>query len=317
VSRITSGKITLARQPLDLAALAWRCVEMQTPGGPAVSLRTPHEPIVVDGDPVRLEQVLGNLLDNARKYTPAGGHVRVIVERDGAHARLVVEDDGIGIAPEVLPRIFEPFAQAGAPVGQRQGGLGLGLTLVQRLVEQHGGTVGAASDGPGRGSRFVVTLPRTEGVPVDQAPAPAPAQSPSPRRILLVEDNRDAREALRALLEVWGHRVETAADGPSGLAAALADPPEVALVDVGLPGLDGHELARRLRAAPGGAGVFLVALTGYGQPEDERLALAAGFDVHVVKPVEPAELVRLLARPPARAAPRQPSAAARSGSSSR
>jgi CheY-like chemotaxis protein len=250
----------------------------------------------VHGDPARLEQVVTNLLANAVKYTPAGGHVRVSTETLGTDAVLRVEDDGIGISKETLPFVFELFFQADRPLSRPQGGLGLGLTLVRRLVELHGGTVQAASEGPGRGAAFEVRLPAVPAPAVETAPDVSDA--PAGREhghVLLVEDGADAREILRMILEQSGYLVTCAADGPGGVEAALRCRPAVALVDIGLPGYDGYEVARKIRAAPAGASVLLVALTGYGQPADRRRAEEAGFDLHLVKPVDPARLVALIA----------------------
>jgi CheY-like chemotaxis protein len=229
------------------------------------------------------------------KYTPPGGQIRLAVAREESEAVLRVQDTGRGIAPEMLRRVFDLFVQGHQPLDRPQRGLGLGLTLVKRLVELHGGTVAAFSEGPGHGSEFVVRLPALD------APAPAPAEAPAApvpasRRILIVEDHQDARESLRILLEAWGHRVEVAAEGRGGLEKVLALRPDITLVDVGLPGLDGYALARAVRAAPGGDAIYLVALTGYGQPEDRRRAEAAGFNAHLVKPVDQEDLLRVLGR---------------------
>jgi CheY-like chemotaxis protein len=250
----------------------------------------------VDGDPARLEQVVTNLLTNAVRYTPAGGHVRVTTEAAGTDAVLRVEDDGVGISDETLPFVFELFFQVERPLSRPQGGLGLGLTLVRRLVELHGGSVQAASGGPGKGAAFVVRLPAVPAPAV--ATVPALSGAPAGRghgHVLLVEDSADAREILRMILEQSGYLVTCAQDGPGGVAAALRCRPGAALVDIGLPGYDGYEVARKIRAAPEGASVLLVALTGYGQPADRRRAEEAGFDLHFVKPVDPARLVALLA----------------------
>src|SRR5262249_19974767 len=248
-------------------------------GGHVASFVPADAPVVTRGDPVRLEQVVLNLIDNAIKYTPAGGRIDISLERIGAEGVLRVRDTGIGMTADLVPRVFDLFAQAERTLDRAEGGLGLGLTLVRRLGEQHGGTIAARSAGPGCGSEFVVSLPLSS----DAAPAvvagrerQAAGAAVGPLRILLVEDNEDARDALRALLEVSGHRVEVAADGPSGIELARQVRPDVTLVDIGLPGIDGYEVARTLRAERGDA-LRLVALTGYGQPEDRRRALDAGF----------------------------------------
>ncbi len=298
VTRLETGKIQLQRTRLDLRAIAERGVaslhEAGKTGQHTVELI--GEPVVVEGDATRLEQVLWNLLDNAIKYTPAGGRIAVTVTREGGEAVLRVRDTGAGIAPELLPRIFDLFVQADASLDRAQGGLGLGLTLVRRLVALHGGQVEVASAGRGQGSVFTVRLPALEGAAPSPEPSPPAAALPGPpRRVLVIEDNTDVRDGLRLLLEELGHEVVEAADGDRGVAVALDWRPDVALVDLGLPGLDGYAVARRIRAAPGGGRIRLVALTGYGQPEDRRRALEAGFDAHLVKPADADALLRLLA----------------------
>jgi signal transduction histidine kinase len=295
VARVTSGKIVLTPRPLELAQVVRQAV-----GTLAASGRTSRHrlgldlaPVWVDADGTRLEQVVANLVGNALKFTPAGGAIEVAVREEDGEAVLTVRDTGAGIDAALLPRVFDLFVQAPEGPQRGSGGLGLGLTLVRRIAELHGGRVEARSDGPGRGSTFVVRLPAL----APPAPAPAAPARPEPAarrgRILLIEDNADARELLRISLERAGHEVHEAGDGPAGLDALLRLRPDVALVDVGLPGFDGHELARRARAALDGA-VYLIALTGYGQPEDRRQALAAGFDAHLVKPVDPPVLLATL-----------------------
>ncbi len=300
VSRVMSGKIALQHDPVDLNDLAAHCLEslrrrIEERRHEAV-FTAADRPVVVRGDAVRLEQVVVNLLDNAVKYTPPGGRIELAVERVGDEAVLRVRDSGVGMTPELVPRVFDLFAQAERSLDRADGGLGLGLTLVRRLVEQHGGTVAASSGGANRGSEFVVSVPvvgEAPAAPVHRAAVPAPG-SDMARRVLVVEDNVDAREALHALLELSGHSVELAGDGPSGIEAVRRVRPEVVLVDIGLPGLDGYQVAAALRAE-WGANLRLVALTGYGQPEDRTRALAAGFDAHLVKPVDPDRLNRVLA----------------------
>jgi CheY-like chemotaxis protein len=243
-------------------------------------------------DPTRLGQVFSNLLSNAAKYTPAGGRIWITAGRSGNQGYVRVRDNGIGIAPEALPHIFDPFFQSDRSLDRTDGGLGVGLTVVQRLIELHGGTVRAKSDGLGRGSEFEVRLPLTGDSPSSSTTVPGAATVS--RRIVIVEDGSDNREILRSLLELSGHQVTTAADGQAGLEAIVAVRPEVALVDIGLPLIDGHEIARRIRGAPEYDDVYLVALTGYGRPEDRRAALDAGFDEHLVKPVDFDELANIL-----------------------
>jgi signal transduction histidine kinase len=299
VSRVTSGKIGLQRAPVDLRELAERCVQSVAVSAAAqrteLTLVSGDTAAVVQGDTIRLEQVMNNLLTNALKYTPPGGHVQVEVSAGPEEVVLRVSDTGVGIDPQTLPRIFELFAQADNSLDRAQGGLGIGLTLVRSLVELHGGSVSAGSPGRGEGSTFVVRLPRLRGAP---PPKPAGASDAeeriAPRRILLIEDNADVREGLRLLLQETGHCVEAAEDGERGIAAAIAFAPEVALIDIGLPRMDGYSVAGRIREALGDR-VVLVALTGYGLPEDRLRAREAGFDAHVPKPATLGAIQSLLA----------------------
>jgi len=293
VSRVVAGKIALRLQPVDLGEVARRVTTLH--GGPAgsrhvVSVHT--APAWVSADPTRLEQVLTNLLANAVKYTPAGGEITVTVQRDGDHAVLSVRDTGVGIRPELLPRVFDLFVQADRSLERSAGGLGIGLTLVRQLAQLHGGTVEASSAGPGRGSTFTVRLPIIAGPP-DTDDTAGPAAAGPARRVLVIEDNDDAREMLRNVLVLLGHEVHEAHDGASGIEQARRVRPDAALIDIGLPGIDGYEVARRIRSELPGA--RLAAVTGYGQPEDRERALAAGFDEHLVKPVDPDQLQRVLA----------------------
>jgi signal transduction histidine kinase/CheY-like chemotaxis protein/PAS domain-containing protein len=301
VSRVVSGKIALKRAPVALHDLVGRCVQSfaaaATNAGQELALSV-VEPAVVDVDALRLEQVIANLLDNAIKYTPRGGRIEAVVARDGADAVVRVRDSGMGIAPDLVPRIFDMFAQAERSLDRAQGGLGLGLTLVRQLIEQHGGRVEASSRGLDCGSEFVVRLPVLDVPPVlPLEPAPAVAAEGPSRRVLVIEDNVDGREALRVLLEMMGHHVDVAGDGPEGVDLARRTVPDVAFVDIGLPGLDGYQVAARLRATLGER-ICMVALTGYGQPDDRARALEAGFDEHLVKPVEAHRLAQLLATLP-------------------
>jgi len=301
VSRVTLGKIALKTQDVDLETVARSCLRELGTAALAerrdLALDVEAEPVRVDGDPVRLEQVISNLLHNAIKYTPPGGRIELRVRREGEEGVVRVRDTGIGIPPDMLPRIFDLFTQVESSLPRSQGGLGLGLPLVRNLIELHGGTVTAASEGPGRGSEFVVRLPlgrlaaTGDARPLARSPR---ASAAAGLLVLVVEDNRDGRESLRDLLEIWGHRVELAEDGNDGLAKALATRPDVALIDIGLPGIDGNELARRIRASMNGDCPCLIAMTGYGQPEDRSRALQAGFDTYLVKPVEVDTLSRLL-----------------------
>lgn len=292
--RVITGKIVLERRPVDLAEVAGRALgAVETRGHRVSRLLTS---VWVHGDATRLEQVVVNLVTNAVKYTPESGAIRLVVDREADDAVLRVSDEGIGMTPELRARVFELFVQGERPLDRGSGGLGIGLTLVRRLAELHGGSATAASAGLGHGTEMTVRLPAIPAPPdVGVTPARAPSLGAG-RDVLVVEDNEDARAALAELLQLAGHRVRTEADGVAGLAAALARPPEVALVDVGLPGLDGYEVARRIRASgAAGRGVRLVALTGYGAPEDRQRALDAGFDRHLVKPVSLAALAEVLA----------------------
>jgi PAS domain S-box-containing protein len=296
VSRVVMDKAVLARRPLNLAdAVAHAMGNWQSSGRlDRHRVTVDLSPAWIDADETRIEQILTNLVANAVKYTATGGDVTIRVKREGELAVLQVADTGVGIPTNLLERVFDLFVQGEAGLDRRQGGLGIGLTLVKRLVEQHGGRVEATSGGPGRGSVFTVSLPAI-AVPI-QAPIVVPARRPAsrPRRILVVEDNDDAREMLRTALTLGGHDVHEAADGQTGLEMATILRPDVALIDVGLPGLDGYEVARRLAAIQGRESMRLIAITGYGQTEDRRRALDAGFDAHLTKPVAPEQLAELI-----------------------
>jgi signal transduction histidine kinase/CheY-like chemotaxis protein len=301
-SRVRLGRVILERHDVDLRQVAERWFEAygstDSVRQHAVTLALDPEPVTVHGDPVRLEQVLSNLLGNALKYTPRGGPIDVRVGLEEGQGVLRVRDGGIGMSPEVLATVFDPFTQADDSLARSQGGLGLGLSLVRGLVEQHGGTVVAYSEGIGRGSELVVRLPLAAMAPLDEPrPAPAPVTLNLVRslRILIIEDNDDARETLREILSIWEHEVACAADGMEGVAMALATPFDVLLVDIGIPKLDGYEVAREVRAILGERAPMLFAMTGYGQPEDRRRAMRAGFDAHLVKPVAAADLQERLA----------------------
>ncbi len=304
VSRITLGRVRLHRERLDLATLGRTTAEdrqqMVEEAGLKLAVEVPPTPVWISGDATRLVQVLNNLLDNAVKYTERGGRVwvRVATEADKGQAVLRVSDTGIGIDPDLLPRVFEPLSQAERGLDRSNGGLGLGLAVVKGLVELHGGTVEAFSPGLGRGAEFVVRLPM-QGEPPALSSAPAVAeQTGGPRRVLIVEDNEAAAESLRVLLELLGHEVRVASTGPEGLAVAHSWLPEVVLCDIGLPGgLDGFAVAAALRRDPATAKARLIAVTGYGSEQDRERARQAGFDHHLTKPAEPEVLLRLLTLP--------------------
>jgi PAS domain S-box-containing protein len=299
VSRITANKITLQRAPVDIAQVVSVAVEASQPliqeQGHTLEVQVPEEPVRVKGDLTRLAQVVLNLLNNAAKYTPKGGRIRLTVERQQGEMVLRVRDNGIGIAPHLLPEIFELFTQGDRALDRPEGGLGIGLTLVKRLVELHGGSVQALSEGPDLGTEMVVRLPILAGdLPAGMPKTGESGQASVTRRILVVDDNRDATETLALLLELWGHEVYSALDGPSALALAAEHRPEIVLLDIGLPGMTGYEVAQRMRDIPGLERVLLVAVTGYGQQEDRRRTREAGFEYHLIKPVEPEKLRELI-----------------------
>ena len=311
VSRITTGKITLKKERLDLVTAIERALESAhsfiTQSGHELEAHFPDTPVYVYVDPVRVDQVITNLLHNAAKYTDAGGTISVILETVGDTARIRVRDTGIGIPPNLLGQVFDLFTQGERSLDRSQGGLGLGLTLVRNLTLLHGGGVEAFSEGAGRGSEFVVTLPLVpDGAPEPAATTPASSSaspvpphpsssSPHPsRRVLVVDDNRDAAETLAELAELWGFEVETAHDGLRALQRAQEWEPALVFLDIGMPGLNGYEVAQHLRSDPRFTQVVLVALTGYGQQEDFERSRAAGFDHHLVKPVNVAKLEALL-----------------------
>jgi PAS domain S-box-containing protein len=300
VSRITSGKIRLREERLDFLGVVERAVESARPlidrrrHELAVSL--PPEPIWLHADPTRLEQVVVNLLNNAAKYTEEGGHIRLTVRREADEMVLSVRDDGVGIAPEILPHVFDLFTQADRSLDRSEGGLGIGLSLVQRLVEMHRGAVAAHSAGLGRGAEFTVRLPVQLAPAVEPTPDPRKPAEPPARggRVLLVDDNVDSAEMLATIMKLWGHEVRTAYTGPAGLEVAAEYLPDVVLLDIGLPEIDGYEVARRLRHIPRLEAVKIVAMTGYGDEADIRLAQEVGFDSHLTKPFELVKIEELL-----------------------
>lgn len=298
VSRITRGKIELRRMPVELVSATNDAAEAIRPFCESMEHRLtvtlPPQPVYVDADPARLAQVIGNLLNNACKFTDRGGRISLAVERDRGDAVISVKDDGIGIAPEQLPHVFELFVQAHSSAGRAESGIGIGLALVKNLVEMHGGAVSGSSAGLGRGSEFVVRLPIIEApVPARQENRAA-AQAGSRRRILVVDDNHDSALSMAALLEIDGHDTRTAADGPEALKIAEAWQPDALVLDIGLPGLSGYEVARQIRGQPWGKRMTLIALTGWGQEEKRRKSYDAGFDGHLVKPANYDSIVALL-----------------------
>ena len=300
IARVSRGKILLRRERLDLVDVVRTTLEDQRSGleaaGLALAVDLPAVPLWIDGDPTRIAQVFGNVLHNAGKFTDAGGSIAVSLVEAG-EAVLSVRDTGIGIEPELLARIFEPFSQADRGPDRSRGGLGLGLALVKALIDLHDGTVHAESPGPGRGTEVVLRLPLATEEEAIMADAPAEAGAGQPRRCLVIEDNADAAESMALLLQLSGHQTEVAFEGATGLELARRFRPEVVLCDIGLPGaLDGYAVARAFRAEPGLRRAYLIALTGYGQEEDRRRALDAGFDAHLTKPADLDELRRLLAQ---------------------
>jgi two-component system CheB/CheR fusion protein len=308
VSRIGQGKIVLARQTIDLRRVVSLAVETSRPlieqRQHQFSLILPMEPLWVEADPARLGQVFTNLLNNAAKYTDAEGEINVVARAEEDAAVVSVRDTGVGIAPELQPRIFDMFMQADRTAPRTQGGLGIGLTLVRRLVEMHAGTVRLNSAGVGRGSEFLVRLPLVAApAATAAAPAPPPVESAAPlrpMRVLVVDDNKDGAESLALMLRLWGHEVSLAYDGSTALRRVQAEQPDVVLLDIGLPGIDGYQVAKRVRAQPALQRTVLVAMTGFGQDEDRRRSSEAGFDDHLVKPVDIATLERLLQSLPSR-----------------
>ena len=302
VSRVTSGKVTLQRSPLDLCEVARKCLETLEPliksHGHDLEASLGDRPLGVDGDPVRIEQMLSNLLTNAIKYTPRGGRIQVQARAEDGWGVLSVKDTGVGIDAETLPHIFDLSAQGPATLERSQGGLGIGLTLVKRLVEMHGGSVRAKSEGLGCGSEFALRFPLlrelARAAPASRGPSSAAKPKKGGRKILIIEDNEDNRNTLRALLASLGHDVDVAQDGMLGIERARAFQPEVALIDIGLPGLNGYRVAETLRTEPWADRMVLIALTGYGQSEDRRRAFEAGFDAHLVKPVSFENLLGIL-----------------------
>jgi signal transduction histidine kinase len=298
LSRAMSGKILLSRKRLDMSTLVSACLDTFRATGRTAgyTIRADLQPGWVDGDSTRLEQIATNLIDNALKYTPAGGDIDIGIAVEGEDVVLTVRDSGVGIAPDLLPHVFDVFVQGAISIDRSQGGLGIGLSLVRRLVELHGGSVSASSAGTSSGSTFQMRLPRTDAAAALGDSAVIDATG-SKSTILLIEDNDDGREMMATMLESFGHPVLQARDGLEGVRIAASRRPEVALVDIGLPGIDGYEVARRLRQAPETRDIRLIALTGYGLADDQRRVLEAGFDLHLVKPVELAALLDQLGEP--------------------
>jgi CheY-like chemotaxis protein/nitrogen-specific signal transduction histidine kinase len=299
VSRITTGKLTLRTEPVELRSVIDNAVEIARPvidtRRHRLSVDCPKGPLYLEGDATRLAQVFSNLLNNAAKYTPPGGTISLHASVEGDRVEVIVVDSGIGMTPETLDEVFEMFTQANTAIDREQSGLGVGLALARYLVEAHGGSIEATSEGMGKGSRFVVRLPLARAVqPKAARPAPVEWGLTSGHRILVVDDNRDFAASLAMILRDLGNEVRVEYDGLEGLSAAEAFQPTIAFLDIGLPGISGYELAKRMRGGGLDEDSLLVAVTGWGQEDDKARSTAAGFDYHVVKPLDPPELPKIL-----------------------
>jgi signal transduction histidine kinase len=304
VSRITRGLIGLRRELLQVSTVVAQAIEASRPAIDArrhtLNVNVPEEALSVDGDAARLAQVLANILNNSAKFTEPGGRIDLEVRRDGPYVVIAITDSGAGIAPEVLPNVFELFTQFDRPLDRSSSGLGIGLALVRRLVEMHGGTVAAESEGLGRGTRVTVTLPVVQAASI-AAPSSGRAQADAAPevpvcRILVVDDNEDAAETLALTLRLSGHQVQTAHDGQEALDVAPRFAPHIVMLDLGMPNLNGYETATRIRAETWGRDVPLIAVTGWGQPKDRQRTVEAGFNAHLVKPVDRTEVLNAIAR---------------------
>jgi CheY-like chemotaxis protein/two-component sensor histidine kinase len=304
ITRIARGKITLERESIELAAFVRAVIADHLPRFDErqvdLQVEVRSNPVWIQGDRTRLAQIVGNLLTNAAKFTAAGGQTRVVVcaNPQNAAAYIQVQDTGRGIEPEFLSQVFEPFCQGKPTADQKQGGLGLGLSVVQGLVELHGGSVEVASAGAGRGTTFTVSLPLASKAPETTAANHGLARTGDKTRVLVVEDHVDAAEMMQEVLEAIGYEAEIALTGPAGLARARESVPDVMICDIGLPGLDGYEVARQIRAQQELAHIRLIALSGYAGPEDLARSAAAGFDVHLAKPASLEELEHAIASSP-------------------
>jgi CheY-like chemotaxis protein len=299
LSRVSRGTIELRRERIELSKVIEQAVEMSHPvveqAGHHLAINVPQSPIYVDADLTRLAQVFSNLLNNAAKYTERGGEIRLLIEQQNGEVLISVQDNGIGIPQEMLPYVFDMFTPVNRNLQRSQGGLGIGLSIVKKLVEMHGGVVEATSDGDGLGSQFIVRLPVVLSVVQSQTDDDQDIRPSSRRRILVVDDNRDAADSLAKILRLKGNESLSAHDGHEAIRQAAEFRPDVILLDIGMPGLNGYDTARQIRDQPWGKSIFLVALTGWGQDEDRRRSQHAGFDLHVVKPINAATLEKLLA----------------------
>jgi len=312
VSRVTSGKIALQKRSITVSEFMLHAIETCRPlmhdRDQNFTIAIPPQPLTIDGDPTRLAQIFSNLLNNAAKYTPIRGSISFSAQQQDEKVVLRVKDDGCGIATEALPRIFELFTQEGRSLARAQGGLGIGLTVVRRLVQLHGGTIEASSPGLDQGSEFVVTIPLIRNLPA--GPVRDGKEEVESRgstfRIALIEDNVDASESMKAVLQMMGHEVSTAFDGDAGYALIRDGHHQIVLCDIGLPGMDGYQIVARLRSEMSPPFPVMIALTGYGSPEDRMRALESGFDHHLTKPVEVEALLRLIAAQEERVLPNLP-----------
>jgi len=318
VSRISRGKLELRRERVELASVIKSAMDTAQPlisaAGHELTLSVTPQAIYLDADPVRLAQIFSNLLNNAAKYMERGGHIWLTVTRGEREVIVTVRDAGIGIPADALPTIFDMFTQVDRSLEKSQGGLGIGLTLVRQLVAMHGGNVEARSEGQGKGAEFVVRLPMASVVPLRSSASDQGEQRACTGacRILVADDNRDAAESMSAVLRLMGNEVRTVNDGMRAVEEAAAFRPDIILLDIGMPRLNGYDAARRIRAEPWGKNIVVVALTGWGQEEDKRLAFEAGFDRHFTKPVDPADLERLIAGLRSRSPPGLPARGVRS-----
>lgn len=298
VARITNGKVVLKRSKFDLAVLLRRCVADRRheidAAGLSLKLEMPLSPIWIEADSTRLTQVFDNLLDNARKYTPAGGTVSVSLTADPATrvARIDFQDTGVGIAPQLLSRVFDTFMQADTSLDRTGGGLGLGLTIANGIIRLHEGAITVQSDGVGHGAHFTVTLPNTQSAEATAPRVSPPAATNGKLRVLIIEDNQDSAQSLAKLMKYCGYEASVAYDGSAGVDMARADRPDVVLCDIGLPKLDGYGVASTLRRSSETANARLIAVTGYGSDEDRQRTRTAGFDAHLVKPINLEELLK-------------------------
>jgi CheY-like chemotaxis protein/two-component sensor histidine kinase len=298
LSRVSRGTIELRKERIQLMKIIEQAIETSLPtikeAGHELTIDAPPSAIYVDADLTRMGQVFANILNNAAKYTQPGGRIRVAVEQADGEAVISIKDDGVGIPADMLPNVFDMFTQVDRNLDRSQGGLGIGLSIVRRLVEMHEGTVEAKSAGVGTGSEFIVRLPVALSIVSSQAAPDQSARATNQCRILVVDDNRDAAASLAMMLRLMGHETKTANDGMEALNVAAQFHPDIMLLDIGMPHLNGHDTARRIRSEPWGQGIFLAALTGWGQDEDRRKSKEAGFDAHMVKPIELAALETML-----------------------